>query len=1030
MRSLGRRSLLLVVLCLAPALALAQAPRRVPVAGLDPRTGEKVVVIPEDWREHFPFAARFSAVQPGTPGRRVIDLAATRFTTDDLAGDPRGGRRFLAPGLSAFPSELVREPFAAGQRDELFILQARSPVDQRALHDALALEGVAVLGYVPEDAYLVRLDAAGLARLARHPAVFWAGLFQPAWKIAPKLDFVIEAHADLRLKLQALFDAASYPTRESVVAALAGSGLTPLVVERRDADWKVRLAARAAAARDLAALPGALFVERFTDFETQNNVARTSVDTPTARGAADGPIMDVEDVWDRGIRGEGQISAAADTGLSTGNFATLHHDFGQLGSATNPLRLLTAYALGRPPSDWSDNQSFGGGHGTHVSGSILGNGVRSGADPSTNTFPSTSYAGTAPQAEYVFQSIMNSIGQLTGIPPNLNNLFQPPYNDGARVHSNSWGSNVFGQYTADSQEVDEFAWNHKDMVITFAAGNSGEDGRRVVSPSCVLTGDPIDGVIDDDSIGSPATAKNCITVGATENYRPDFIYEFPQGDCTSTTATQRTWGWFNSCAFSTNPVFGDLMANNASGLGAFSSRGPTDDLRIKPDVAAPGIAIISTRTDLNQAYQQWGTCNVPGPLQTFYLTLGGTSMATPLTAGAATLVRQYYVDGWHPNGTFTTYAAPVATDGFSPSSALVKATLINGAWDMTPGQYGVGGTQEIPPNWDGTHDFPNQAEGFGRVDVEGSLFTGAGFGHHPSRDLEVHDVATGLQTGQFLDFPFTIATSADELKVTLVWTDPRATAGAGIKLVNDLDLTVSAPGGAVFFPNAVDSLAGADHRNNVESATITAPAAGDWMARVAAFNVPGNGVAGTNIQDYALVLSGVLNLCGNNAIEPPEICDGTDLDGQTCIDHGFDAGVLACSANCAAFDLSGCLTCDEGLTQGRWNLPSGLTPGAVHGILFHPTGTTVIYTFTGTLTATGPGTGTITGTLSDGTAPDPDFDVQGSWTITVLPGSGQWSAAIFLPGTSTQVGKMGGRFRDDPNPAVSGSFSGEWKVCQ
>ena len=95
---------------------------------------------------------------------------------------------------------------------------------------------------------------------------------------------------------------------------------------------------------------------------------------------------------------------------------------------------------------------------------------------------------------------------LTGIPTDVRTLFQQAYNAGARVHSNSWGSAAAGDYTTDSANVDNFVWNHRDMLITFSAGNEGIDANS-------------DGVIDNESIGSPATAKNVLTVGASENDR-------------------------------------------------------------------------------------------------------------------------------------------------------------------------------------------------------------------------------------------------------------------------------------------------------------------------------------------------------------------------------------------------------------------------------------------------------------------------------------------------------------------------------
>ena len=70
----------------------------------------------------------------------------------------------------------------------------------------------------------------------------------------------------------------------------------------------------------------------------------------------------------------------------------------------------------------------------------------------------------------------------------LNPIFQQTYTQGARIHTNSWGDqeNAAPQnnYTAGSQDVDEFMWNHKDFLIFFAAGNSG--------PGTGTRGQPLD----------------------------------------------------------------------------------------------------------------------------------------------------------------------------------------------------------------------------------------------------------------------------------------------------------------------------------------------------------------------------------------------------------------------------------------------------------------------------------------------------------------------------------------------------------
>ncbi|HPS76946.1 MAG TPA: S8 family serine peptidase [Thermoanaerobaculaceae bacterium] len=853
-----------VALVLVGGLGLAQ-PNHIPNVRddapvfTDPETGQTNVVIVSDWKELYPFSERFGAEAMAAQSAgvsHIIDLATVRFATDNLVSQAASGARtFAAPDLRSFPADLVRDAFGTGTLD-YFIVQAESPELLANLRKWLEGNRIKILGYIPNNAYLVRVDRNGLAALEQRKEAFWAGYYQPAFRVDPKLDYVIEANPTSHMRLRTLLDLTSYSSIQAVRDMLAYLKVEVLDITRSDDAWIVRIEADVLVAREVAMLPGCIWVERFLDFELHNNIARTSTNVTTGRGASAGPIMDVEDVWARGIRGEGQIASAADTGLSTGTLTTLHQDFGVSGSTTNPLRVIKGYALGRS-STWDDNQTTGGGHGTHTSGSIVGNGFRSGSDPSTNSFPTTSFAGNAPKAQFVFQSVMDSSGGLGGLPSDLTTLFQSPYNDGARVHSNSWGSAAAGAYDANAQQVDKFVWNNKDMVITFSAGNSGVDGK-VYGTSCATNGKPIDGVIDTDSIGSPGTAKNCITVGASENYRPDFVYEYPENDCTSSDGVeQKTWGWFNSCSYSVAPVLGDVMADNANGMGAFSSRGPCDDNRIKPDVVAPGIAIISTRTDKNQAYEQWGTCQIPTAQKTYYMSMGGTSMANPLTAGAAVLVRQYYADGWHANNSAVTNSAKNTSHAFNPTAALVKATMVNGAWDMTPGQFGTGTTKEIAPGWDTGHDLPNNAEGYGRVDLEHALFPGSGWGDVADRKLAVYDVTTGLATNGYNDYTFTVSGSSNPLIVTVVWSDPYAATGSGTKLVNDLDLTVTAPGGTIYYPNGLNKTSGADHVNNVEQVKVTSPASGTWSIRVKGYNVPGNGVSGTTSQPYALVISGI-----------------------------------------------------------------------------------------------------------------------------------------------------------------------------
>jgi hypothetical protein len=102
------------------------------------------------------------------------------------------------------------------------------------------------------------------------------------------------------------------------------------------------------------------------------------------------------------------------------------------------------------------------GHGTHVAGSVLGNGDVSDGIPGCDY--DNSYAGIAPEATLVFQALEdNATGALSGIPSDLNDLFNEAYGVGARIHTNSWGSSQAGAYTSFSEDVDQFVWNNRTV---------------------------------------------------------------------------------------------------------------------------------------------------------------------------------------------------------------------------------------------------------------------------------------------------------------------------------------------------------------------------------------------------------------------------------------------------------------------------------------------------------------------------------------------------------------------------------------
>ncbi len=299
--------------------------------------------------------------------------------------------------------------------------------------------------------------------------------------------------------------------------------------------------------------------------------------------------------------------------------------------------------------------------------------------------------------------------------------------------------------------------------------------------------------------------------------------------------------------------------------------GPTNDGRRKPEIYAPGCSTVSSG-----AGTACGTSS-----------LTGTSMACPAVAGTATLVRQYYADGYYPSGG----ANP--SDAFNPTAALVKATLLDSSVDMT----GIAG-------------YPSNQEGWGRVLADNALYFAG-----DARRLIAEDVrnADGLSTSDIVDVGVNVQ-AGQPLEVTLVWTEPAATVNTSFASVNDLDLEVIGPGGVTYLGNAFSggqsTTGGAkDDRNNVEKVILSAPATGAWVVRIkgTAVNV------GT--QGYALVVTGDVSsgprpLSIAMASTPATIAPGATTPVTVTINPGddtlvggspeffyrFDGGVFASSA--------------------------------------------------------------------------------------------------------------------------------------
>ena len=493
-----------------------------------------------------------------------------------------------------------------------------------------------------------------------------------------------------------------------------------------------------------------------------NNIARQIINIDPAKDRAFLP--------GHSFTGKGELIGIADTGIDD-----QHPDLKE------QIKKLSAW--GR-----TNNSSDPNGHGTHVAGSAVGNGSASDGE----------IKGVAPDAQLFFQSLLDENGGINGLPHDLYDLFMEAYEAGVRIHNNSWGSATESEYRFNSLEVDDFVYQHKDMLIVISAGNEG----TALQPRNTATG-----FVDWLSLGSPATAKNALTVGASKSARMKGGF------------SMLTYGQAWPDKYPDLPINETLVSGDPEGMAGFSSRGPCgNESRIKPDVVAPGTDIASTRSSDAPSTNFWG----PYPKNRHYAFLGGTSMATPIVTGFAALLREYLREKRNYS---------------EPSAALLKAIIINSARTLK-------GADSLAD-----HAYtPNFHQGFGCIDMLHIL---------PSlqkKELGLHYLDTWKQkhlqltsTGQRFLFRFR-AQEGIPLRLCLTWTDP-----PGRGLQNNLNLLLMKVDdqfkwvGNHKVPRMITDF---DRDNNVETILVEDTLSGEYRVVVQASNL----LVGP--QDFALCITG------------------------------------------------------------------------------------------------------------------------------------------------------------------------------
>ena len=294
------------------------------------------------------------------------------------------------------------------------------------------------------------------------------------------------------------------------------------------------------------------------------------------------------------------------------------------------------------------------------------------------------------------------------------------------------------------------------------------------------------------------------SVDAFVDDHDDFTVLFAAGESTSGIASPSTAKNVLSIGASTSNRTGSLPAGS---VWSSSATGFSADGRIKPDLVAPGVDICSTMSE--DALNPIGVPCASGTHtngEALYGQSNGSSHSTAVAAASVLLTREFLRNEAMVN---------------APSADLVRATLINGAKDL------------------GVADIPNAQEGWGQIDLMGSMYPMDG-----STSLKTfYDANISLRPGFAFIYGFDLDVSHG-VSITLVWTDREGSSSAAqsaSRLVNDLDLILTAPDGTTWlgndFANGVSSTSGAsDSINVVERIELppgTSSQSGSWSVQVA-----------------------------------------------------------------------------------------------------------------------------------------------------------------------------------------------------
>ena len=438
-------------------------------------------------------------------------------------------------------------------------------------------------------------------------------------------------------------------------------------------------------------------------------------------------------------------------------------------------------------------------HPTHVAGTINS----SGASSSSNSGRGVAYQSTVWYSDWNNDTAEMVLTAQAG-------MLLSNHSYGLDADAPGFATYLYGAYVTKSRQIDDIMFNAPKYQAVVSAGNNRSDGNQIYNPSKGGY----------DLVTSMATSKNAIVVAAT-----------------------------NQVSNYTGPS-SVVMSN-------FSSYGPSDDRRVKPDIATKGVNVVSTSNESD----------------TSYASSNGTSMASPGVTGTLLLVQQHY-------------------------SMLYDEEFMNAAT--------LKGLMSHTADEAGSFDGPDARFGWGLINAEkmAQTITNAKVSNAIISELTLAN--GGSYTKQVK------ALGTEKLIATIAWTDKGGTANNSVVdlstpvLVNDLDIRITKDG-ATTFPWKLDELGfdpafkGDNTVDNIEKVEVDSPTSvGNYT-----ITVTHKGTLSTGVQNYSLIVTGIQNTL---AVKDEVLTKGFTVwpnPANNVLNVTFDGSNQTEDAFVAIYDLQG-----------------------------------------------------------------------------------------------------------------------------